>query len=429
MTPRRPHPAALRAAALACGALAFALAATALVGCGGSITVGQDAPVVQTDGGTAQNDAPPSHDGGQLVADFVAQGCEWLEEWSADGGSPDDDGGIRSGTVCIGRAPLTLTFVPLTSENVESYVWTFGEAGETPLRERTPTHTFVLPGSYDVSLTVGGPAGTLSVTHVPPFVQVEANPTGWPCDQSGQCRDGLECACPHEVSSDTACPAAFGGRGLCTRECTGDADCGPGAVCADLGVSAAWRGPLCVAACPSTTTCPEGTSCRDLPAKEAAGAWVSACFPAFLGGVGVPCLDADGLPVPTTCLGGLCLEVGTFGYCSAACEVGGCPAGSECAKFGGAGGHSVCLGTCDALSCSDDPLLGCEAPDAAGRLGFEIVDVTPPPTARGCAASRWTAPASASRTRRFRRKIPRLKGPEAHGRYLARRRRSTHVRA
>jgi len=120
---------------------------------------------------------------------------------------------------------------------------------------------------------------------------------------------------------------------------------------------------------------------------------VSACFPAFLGGVGVPCLDADGLPVPTTCLGGLCLEVGTFGYCSAACEVGGCPAGSECAKFGGAGGHSVCLGTCDALSCSDDPLLGCEAPDAAGRLGFEIVDVTPPPAATYCAPKRCTGPA------------------------------------
>jgi hypothetical protein len=379
--------------------LHFAVAAVALLAlgataCGGNSITPADAPVAQDGGDAPQEDTAVTGDGGLLFADFVAQGCERLEEWSADGGSPDDDGGIRSGTVCVGHAPLTLTFVPVASENVDSYVWTFGEPNETPLRYDTPTHTFVLPGSFDVTLTVGGPAGTLTVKHVPPFVQVLPNPTGWPCDGPEQCESDLQCTCPHAVSTDTSCPAAFGGQGraLCTRGCDKDADCGAGAACADVGLSASWRDPFCVATCSAGTTCPDGLSCRDLPAGGATGTWFSACFPDFLGDVGVPCLDAGGEPEPWTCLGGVCLELGSFGYCSAACEIGGCPTGSECARVGGAGGHSVCLATCDASSCSDDPLLGCEAPDATGMLGFEIVDTTPPAGATYCAPKRCTGP-------------------------------------
>ncbi|MBI5477248.1 MAG: PKD domain-containing protein [Deltaproteobacteria bacterium] len=379
--------------------LHLALAAVALIalgttGCGGNNITPADAPVVQDDGGAPQQDAAVTSDGGLLVADFVAQGCERLEEWSVDGGSPDADGGIPSGTVCLGHAPLTLNFIPVASENVESYVWTFGEPNETPLREPTPTHTFVLPGSFDVTLTVGGPAGTLSVKHVPPFVQVLANPTGWPCDQAEQCEGGLQCACPHAESGDPACPAAFGGRGLCTRGCSGDADCGTDSACIDVNLAAPspWREPLCLATCASTTVCPTGLACRDLPAKQSPSTWVSACFPEFLGDVGVPCLDADGAAEWWTCVGGVCLELGSFGYCSAACE-GECPEGSACARVGGAGGHSVCLASCDSIACTDDPLLGCEAPDPTGKLGFEIVDSTPTPGATYCAPRRCTGPA------------------------------------
>jgi hypothetical protein len=371
----------------------LALVALGVAACGGSSATPADAPVQQDLGDEPQADAAVTSDGGLLVADFVAQGCERLEEWSLDGGAARDDGGGRGGTVCIGHAPLTLTFVPVASQNVESYVWTFGEPNETPLREDSPTHTFVLPGSFDVTLTVGGPAGTLTVKHVPPFVQVLANPAGWPCDRAEQCESDHQCACPRAAETDTSCPAAFGGRGLCTRVCDQDTPCGVGAACADVGLSAAWRPQLCVATCDAATTCPAGLSCRDLPAADGTGAWVSACFPGFLGAVGVPCLDADGQPEPWTCLGGVCLELGSFGYCSAACEIGGCPAGSECARVGGAGGHSVCLASCETTSCSDDPLLGCEAPDAAGTLGFELVASTPPAGATYCAPRRCATPA------------------------------------
>jgi hypothetical protein len=375
--------------------VAAAAALVALAACGGGGTATPDdagAPDATSD---VQSDAVVTGDGGLLVADFVAEGCERLEQQSADGGSPEADGGVRSGTVCVGHAPLTVTFVPVTSENVESYVWTFGEPNETPRREPTPTHTFLRPGSFDVTLTVGGPAGTLTVKHVPPFVQVLANPTGWPCMESEQCSSGLGCACPHATSGDTACPAAFGEppSALCTRGCSSDADCGTDSACVTLNVngSADWREPLCLATCASTTVCPSGLSCRDLPAEQAPGTWVSTCFPEFLGDVGFACLDAAGAPEPWTCVGGLCLELGSFGYCSAACESGGCPAGSTCARVGGAGGHAVCLADCTA-SCGDDPLLGCEAPDPTGKLGFEIVGVTPPPGATYCAPKRCTGP-------------------------------------
>ena len=367
--------------------------ALGVAACGGGSTATRDDAGPQDDAGHVQADALVSNDGGLLVADFVAEGCERLEEWSTDGGSPDADGGVVTGTVCIGHAPLTVTFIPVTTENVDSYVWTFGEPNETPVRKETPTHTYVLPGSFEVTLTVGGPAGTLTVKHEPPFVQVLPDPTGWPCDRAEQCSTGLDCSCPHATASDTSCPAAFGVGALCTRECASDADCGTDSACVDVSISAPWRDPLCLATCASTTVCPAGLSCRDLPAKQAPGTWVGACFPAFLGDVGVACLDADGVTEPWTCVGGLCLELGSFGYCSAACEIGGCPEGSACARVGGAGGHSVCLADCDSSSCSGDPLLGCEAPDPTGKLGFELVETTPPPGATYCAPKRCTGPA------------------------------------
>jgi hypothetical protein len=370
--------------------------ALGVAACGGEPATQNDASVQPQDSGHIQADAAASNDGGLLVADFVAEGCERLEVWGGDGGVPDDGG--ASGKVCVGHAPLTLTFIPVTTENVDSYVWTFGEPNETPKRDETPTHTYVLPGSFAVTLTVGGPAGTLTVKHEPPFVRVLPDPTGWPCDRSEQCAAGLDCTCPHATASDTSCPAAFGVGALCTRECASDADCGTDSACVDLDPShltgdPPWRAPLCLATCASTTVCPTGLSCRSLPAAQGLGTWVSACFPEFLGDVGAPCLDADGQTEPLTCVGGVCLEVGSSGYCSAACDPASCPAGSACAVVGAAGGHSMCLASCESTACDGDPLLGCEAPDPSGRLGFELVGVSPPAGATYCAPRRCTGPA------------------------------------
>jgi hypothetical protein len=425
------------AVALVCSALALALGAPA---CGRSTVVTLDAPVPIADGGVRPRDAAPAPDGGALVAAFVAQGCERLEVRPlagdgglldgglldaaladaaladgglADGGLADgatsgaDDGGLLDAavaeggdggapavaTVCVGHAPLTLTFVPVTSGAVDSWVWTFGETGETPLRAPTPTHTFTLPGSFDVTLTVGGPAGTLAVHPPLPFVEVLPNPVGAPCDVTAQCAAGYECSCAYAGPFDTDCPAAFGGRGLCTRSCAKDADCGAGAICVDLGRGAAFRPRLCLQPCAASDECAAGLTCRDLAAAVPPGSWTRACFVDFLGDVGAPCRDADGQPVHSACVGGLCLELGAAGYCSAPCEGDSCPTGSACAQLGGSGGHPVCLADCSSVACSGDPLLGCEAPDPTGGLGFEVVAENPPAGATYCAPRRCVAAA------------------------------------
>ncbi|HEY3358726.1 MAG TPA: PKD domain-containing protein [Polyangia bacterium] len=361
-------------------------------GCGRSAVVTPDAGPPPADAAAPPVDAPLAGDAAPgFFADFVAQGCERVEVWTSDGGA--DHGESASGYVCVGHAPLTLTFAPLTSPDVESYVWDFGDVpGAPPAEEATPTHTFVLPGSYDVRLTVGGPAGTAAVHHDPAFVQVLANPVGGACDRElaspGQCEPGLTCSCPTDAADDAACPPALG-RGLCGAPCSAAADCGPDQTCADLSVSAAWRQPLCLPACDDAGGCPAGLACRRLPAADPAAGWEAACFPAYLGDIGAPCLDASGAPRPEACAGGLCLaELGQSGYCSAECRERPCPAGAACVRLGGATGPAVCLATCTADPCVADPLLACEEP-GPGSLGFAVID-SPPPAGPFCAPRRCT---------------------------------------
>jgi len=352
----------------------------------------------------------------------VAQGCEWLEAVPVptgsdggverDGGSGDTgagdgpdgsadegtdggtmgggEGGVPDGSpmalVCVGHAPLTLTFVPITSGDVDSYVWSFGETGQPPVREKTPTHTFVLPGTYQVALTVGGPGGTLTVRPEPPFVRVLSLGLGEVCDTDGQCEEGLRCRCP-APEADGTCGAAMGGRGICTAHCTNDGECGAQGMCADMGVSASWRSPLCVAACDEDAACPKGLLCRSLPSRDQPGMFVQGCFPRVLGDVGEPCLGFDGEPRPDVCMGGLCLSLGVGGYCSAPCGRDTCPRGSACVRLSGGEADTVCLAACGPSPCDHDPGLACEREDLRGALGFEVVDAASP-EATYCAPKR-----------------------------------------
>ena len=83
---------------------------------------------------------------------------------------------------CRGPAPLTLTFVPLTSGNVSTFAWDFGDL--TKSDESLPIHTYVLPGIYDVGITaMPGPVSKLRKA----YVVVTPNPLGEACDVDRQC--------------------------------------------------------------------------------------------------------------------------------------------------------------------------------------------------------------------------------------------------
>jgi PKD repeat protein len=61
-----------------------------------------------------------------------------------------------------GIAPLTVTFTILTSGAATSYLWTFGDGSVSAAVN--PVHTYTNAGTYNVSLTATGQAGTNTIT-------------------------------------------------------------------------------------------------------------------------------------------------------------------------------------------------------------------------------------------------------------------------
>src|SRR5262249_13043700 len=57
-----------------------------------------------------------------------------------------------------GLAPLSVTFTDASTGPVLSRSWNFGDGGVSTLAN--PTHVYTVPGSYTVSYTVTGPAGS-----------------------------------------------------------------------------------------------------------------------------------------------------------------------------------------------------------------------------------------------------------------------------
>lgn len=68
-----------------------------------------------------------------------------------------------------GVAPLKVGFSALFSGEVMSWKWDFGDG--TTSTEKAPTHTYLFPGIYSVSLTVTGPGGS-SEALKPDFISV-----------------------------------------------------------------------------------------------------------------------------------------------------------------------------------------------------------------------------------------------------------------
>jgi PKD repeat protein len=363
--------------AITCSLLAMGL------GCGG----GGGQPKLDAAMDFAPVDVAAMPDAGPkpLSLDFSATGCTTTDPIAQR---------------CAGVAPLTLTFTPIASEGLTRFLWTFGD--KTPSSsERSPRHTYTVPGKYDVTLTAGGSSelGSIQKSRVE-YVHVELAPIGAACDVDSQCAT-MSCWC----GSAAPCTPVLT-RGLCGQRCDDEAG-GPTAcpeltVCADLSAAGAvpltvppsadgWRRPLCLAACGTDDDCPDGFRCRDLLAGQpvTVRGWVRACFANYPLPIGARCGDPTGKPVDADCASRTCADLGAFRRCSADCGAIGCPPGTTCAHFGD--GRNLCLAACGGGTiCNDDPLLACEAPGSKGPLGFAVANDPVAQAATYCAPKRCT---------------------------------------
>src|ERR1700690_3426177 len=158
------------------------------------------------DAGSA--DGPAGDAPGPLALDLSVTGCARYDVGAAK---------------CTGAPPLVLAFAPVGSPTLTRFVWSFGD-GTPSSMDRAPTHTYAIPGSYDVSVVADGPAGSISRTRVN-LVEVTTLGAGAVCDVDAQCGGTLRCRC-----TNGACGPAFT-RGVCTGPCP-TAGCGAGAACA-----------------------------------------------------------------------------------------------------------------------------------------------------------------------------------------------------
>ena len=65
-------------------------------------------------------------------------------------------------TPTTGEQPLTVEFTSTSTGVIASHLWEFGDGGFST--QENPTYTYENTGTYDVTLTTVGPAGTFSVT-------------------------------------------------------------------------------------------------------------------------------------------------------------------------------------------------------------------------------------------------------------------------
>ncbi|MCL4760846.1 MAG: PKD domain-containing protein, partial [Burkholderiales bacterium] len=78
-----------------------------------------------------------------------------------------------SASTTSGTAPLALNFVDESTGTISSYAWTFGDG--TTSTARNPAKVYSSPGTYTVSLTVSGSAGSNTLTKSG-YVTVSAPP-------------------------------------------------------------------------------------------------------------------------------------------------------------------------------------------------------------------------------------------------------------
>jgi hypothetical protein len=332
-------------------AMFAAAAVTAAVAC-------RNGPVAPADGGreAGVNDGPSP-----LSLEIAVTGCT-----SYDPTGARCDNGVGAARRCTGTPPLTLSFAPVGSLQLQQFTWTFGD-GTPTVNERAPSHTYLLPGCYEVTLVGVGNADVGTVKPPPQVIQVDGQPIGAPCDVDGQCAGGLECAC----APGSGCGPAFT-HGVCTRpcettQCCDTPQCLEPRVCASLAFAGGAdagppvRRPRCVAPCASAGDCAVGFACPTLASGTApSSSWVRGCLP--IGAqrdLGEPCRDENETLDADSCGTGVCANIGALGVCSANCDATHpCPSGAICARLRDR--RDFCLAPCTSdAECARDPLLSC----------------------------------------------------------------------
>ncbi len=74
------------------------------------------------------------------------------------GGGPSAPNAAFSGSPTSGCAPLAVNFTDLSTGDVSSWSWTFGDGGTSTAQN--PSHNYTAAGTYTVALTVNGPGGS-----------------------------------------------------------------------------------------------------------------------------------------------------------------------------------------------------------------------------------------------------------------------------
>ena len=89
-----------------------------------------------------------------------------------------------SGTPTSGPTPLSVVFTDQSTGNISSWSWNFGDGIGTSTA-RNPVYVYNTPGTYDVSLTVGGPGGSDTNTKTGYITVTVSNGTSNLISQSG----------------------------------------------------------------------------------------------------------------------------------------------------------------------------------------------------------------------------------------------------
>ncbi|MFT5687212.1 MAG: PKD repeat protein [Planctomycetota bacterium] len=96
----------------------------------------------------------------------------WPVDLVVGGGSGTDPDATFSATPTSGGSPLTVNFTDESAgAGISSWTWDFGDG--TGSTQASPSHTYLAPGSYDVSLAVIGTNGTDTETR-PGYINVVA---------------------------------------------------------------------------------------------------------------------------------------------------------------------------------------------------------------------------------------------------------------
>ena len=68
------------------------------------------------------------------------------------------------GNPTFGEAPLMVNFTDLSTGEIDSWAWSFGDGGSAT--DQHPSHEYIEPGNFTVSLTVVGPGGDSTKTKI-----------------------------------------------------------------------------------------------------------------------------------------------------------------------------------------------------------------------------------------------------------------------